>query len=74
MFFYPSKLLKITFSPLLSQCIDGKKTIPPQCQWSGLAVLEPKKPPQLLKLRVAAKYCTAAGFDRPEDEVIDCEE
>ena len=36
--------------------------------------MEPKKPPELLKLTVARKYCTAAGLDRPDDEVIDCEE
>ena len=36
--------------------------------------MEPKKPPQLLKLKVAQKYCTAAGFERPDDAVIDCEE
>ena len=53
---------------LLSQCIDGKKTIEPQCQWSGLVVLEKGKPPQLLRLTVAKKYCS----DRPDDKVVDC--
>jgi len=56
------------------ECIDGKKTIPPQCQWSGLVVMEKMKPPQLLKLTVAKKYCTAVGLDMPDDKVIDCEE
>ena len=59
---------------LLPQCIDRKKTIPPQCQWSGFVVLEKGKPPELLKLTVAKKYCTAAGLDLPDDKVIDCEE
>ena len=63
----------ILFCFLLPQCIDGKKTIPPQCQWSGFVVLENGKPPELLKLRVAKKYCTAAGLDLPDDKVVDCD-
>lgn len=54
------------------ECIDGKKTIPAQCQWTGWVVPKAGAEPEELKLTVAKKYCTEAGFDRPKDEVRDC--
>ncbi|XP_078382790.1 uncharacterized protein LOC144665407 [Oculina patagonica] len=54
------------------ECVDGKKTIPAQCQWTGYVILQQGGDPEELKLTVAKKYCTQAGLDRPEDKVIDC--
>ncbi|KAJ7382898.1 hypothetical protein OS493_031956 [Desmophyllum pertusum] len=55
------------------ECVDGKKTIPPQCQWTGMVILEEGEEPEELKLSVSAKYCKQAGLDRPAPKVIDCE-
>ena len=57
-----------------AQCVDGKKSIPPNCQWTGMVVLNETVGPEELKLTVAKKYCTEVGLKKPDNEIIDCEE
>ena len=57
-----------------AQCVDGKKSIPPNCQWTGMVVLNETVGPEELKLTVAKKYCTQAGLTKPDNEIVDCEE
>lgn len=56
------------------ECINGKKTLPPQCQWKGMVILQ-EEPTELVevKLTVSNKYCNRAG-DKPKPKVIECEE
>ena len=54
------------------QCVDGIKTIPPQCQWTGFVILVEGGEPEELKLTVAHKYCNQAGLEKPEPKEVDC--
>ncbi|XP_068706680.1 uncharacterized protein [Montipora foliosa] len=54
------------------ECINGEKTLPPQCQWTGWVVQNSTSTPEQVKLTVAKKYCTQAGFQKPKDKVIPC--
>jgi len=57
------------------ECINGKKTIPVQCQWTGWVLVNPQNStstPEKLKLSVAKKYCKAAGLTRPANKKVDC--
>ena len=54
------------------QCVDGKKSIPAQCQWTGWVIMEEGGEPEERKLTVAKKYCTQAGLSKPADKIIDC--
>ncbi|KAM7429725.1 hypothetical protein ABFA07_019444 [Porites harrisoni] len=56
------------------ECVDGKKSIPPNCQWTGMVVFNETGGPVELKLTVAKKYCNEVGLEKPDNEIIDCEE
>ena len=69
-----NELILQTFSSILvcSQCINGAKSIPYYCQWTGWVVLKEDGEPEQLKLTVSNKYCNRDGQTKPHNEIVEC--
>ena len=59
-------------SSFFIQCIDGKKSIPANCQWTGMVQWSGEDDLQETKLTVAKKYCKEAELAKPKNKIIDC--
>ncbi|CAH3027215.1 unnamed protein product, partial [Porites evermanni] len=54
------------------ECINGAKSIPYYCQWTGWVVLKEDGEPEQLKLTVSNKYCNRDGQTKPQNEIVEC--
>ncbi|KAM7429724.1 hypothetical protein ABFA07_019443 [Porites harrisoni] len=54
------------------ECINGAKSIPYYCQWTGWVVLKEDGEPEQLKLTVSNKYCNRDGQTKPDNKVVEC--